>query len=122
MERLQRGELEAQVMDVLWQATAPMTPREVQEEITSTKRPLAYTTVMTVLVRLRDKGMVSREVSGRGFAYSPVTSRDEWSAQRMREMLEASGDPTLTLSHFVGTMNAREVSILRRSLDARRKR
>ena len=122
MERLPRGELEAQVMDVLWNADTPMTPREVHAQVTTPKRRLAYTTVMTILVRLWNKGMLDREASGRGFAYSPVASRDAWSAQRMRELLESSGDPLLTLNHFVESMSTKEASQLRRSLDARRKR
>lgn len=120
MERRPRGELEAEVMNVLWSSDDWMTPREVQESVSSTRRPLAYTTVMTILVRLLQKGMLQREESGRGFAYRAVAGRDEWSAQRMHEVLAQSSDPRLTLNHFVESMTPKEARLLRRSLDERR--
>ena len=122
MKRLPRGELEAQVMNALWDSDDWLTPREVHEAITTRRRPLAYTTVMTILVRLWGKGMLDRQASGRAFAYRPVASRDEWAAQRMHEFLDASGDPLLTLNHFVDSISAREATQLKRMLEARRKR
>ena len=122
MKRLPRGELEAQVMNLLWATEAWMTPGEVHKEITSPRRPLAYTTVTTILVRLWAKGMLEREQSGRAFAYRPVVSRDEWAAQRMQEILEASGDRRVTLNHFVDSISAREATQLRKVLDERKKR
>jgi BlaI family transcriptional regulator, penicillinase repressor len=122
MKRLPRGELEAQVMEVLWDTDGWMKPSEVHTAITTARRPLAYTTVMTILVRLWNKGMLTRRPAGRAFEYQPVASRDEWAAQRMHEFLESSGDRSLTLNHFVDSISAREATQLRRVLDARRKR
>jgi len=122
VKRLPRGQLEAQVMDALWDADGWMTPRDVHVAITTARRPLAYTTVMTILVRLWNKGMLERQSAGRAFAYRPVASRDEWAAQRMHDMLEGSGDPLLTLNHFVDSITAKEATQLRRVLDARRSR
>lgn len=122
MKRLARGELEAQVMDALWDADGWMTPRDVHVAITTARRPLAYTTVMTILVRLWNKGMLERQSAGRAFAYRPVASRDEWAAQRMHDMLESSGDRLLTLNHFVDSISATEATQLRRVLDTRKKR
>jgi len=122
VKRLPRGELEAQVMDVLWSVDGWMTPGEVHHEITTPRRPLAYSTVTTILVRLWGKGMLERAAAGRAFAYRPVASRDEWAAQRMQQILEASGDWRVTLNNFVDSISAREISQLRRVLDARRKR
>ena len=58
------GELERSVMNVLWDAAAPLTVREVLDGLGD--RDLAYTTVMTVLDRLGSKEMVRRERDGRG--------------------------------------------------------
>jgi len=66
--------------------------------------------------------MLEREAAGRAFAYRPVVSRDVWAAQRMQQILEASGDRRVTLNHFVDSISAREISQLRRVLDGRRKR
>ena len=122
MKRLPRGELEAQVMDVLWDADGWTTPREVHLAITTPRRPLAYTTVMTILVRLWNKGMLERHLAGRAYGYRPIASRDEWAAQRMHDFLESSGDSLTTLNHFVDSISAREVTQLKRVLDARKKR
>lgn len=44
----------------------------------------AYTTVMTVLKRLADKGLLSRHKAGRSFAYTPTATREEFLAERVR--------------------------------------
>jgi len=120
--RVGRGELEAQVMDVLWAAPGPMTPAEVRDAVCTPRRQLAYNTVTTVLVRLWDKGMLHRRAEGRAFAYEPLIRRDEWAAQRMRELLEASGDHQSALQHFVASMSAQDASRLRKVLDGKKKR
>ena len=122
MKRRERGELEAEVMDVLWDTDAWLTPRQVHSAVTTPRRPLAYTTIMTILVRLWNKEMLERRQAGRAFAYRPVASRDEWTAERMHELLESSGNRFLTLNHFADSISAREARELRRVLDARRKR
>ncbi|MEX2253972.1 MAG: BlaI/MecI/CopY family transcriptional regulator [Acidimicrobiia bacterium] len=122
MARRGRGELEARVMDVLWAHDEPMTPRDVHSVVSTTRRPLAYTTVMTILVRLWEKRMLVREERGRAFAYRPVAGRDEWTAGRMHELLEHAGDPASALTHFVQSIDAREAAQLRRALDGRRRK
>lgn len=70
------GPLEARVMAVLW-SRGVSTAREVLETINQRgARPLAYTTVNTILVRLRDKGYAIRNARGRQFAYSAAHDRD----------------------------------------------
>ena len=119
-ERLPRGELEALVMGVLWDHDEPLTPGDVHDLIEQ-QHPLAYTTVMTILVRLWRKDLAEREPKGRAFAYRPVYSRDEWAAERMQEFLAEAGDRSAALSHFVSSMNGRELGQLRKVLDRRRR-
>ena len=109
-------------MDVLWDAAGPMTPRDVQSAVSTPRRPLAYTTVMTILVRLWEKGMLDRQGAGRAYAYRPVASREDWTARRMHELLEASGNSSAALLGFVNSISAREAAELRRALDQRGKR
>jgi predicted transcriptional regulator len=114
--RLGRGELEARVMDALWSSSEWMTPADVRAVLK--RRPaLAYTTVMTILVRLWEKGMVERRREGRAYAYRPISSRDEWVALRMREMLDDAGNRAAALGHFVAEIDRAEVRQLRRLLD-----
>lgn len=108
-------------MDVLWDQDGWLTPGDVHE-ITERHHPLAYTTVMTILVRLWNKRMVDRRQHGRAFEYHPTATRDEWAALRMREFLAAAGDRSAALSHFVSTMSPKELVALRRVMDRRRRR
>jgi predicted transcriptional regulator len=67
------GPLEAEVMQVLWASDAALSVRAVLDELNRDRSSaLAYTTVMTVLVRLAEKGIVLRERNGRGFDYQPT--------------------------------------------------
>jgi BlaI family penicillinase repressor len=55
-------------------------------------RPLAYTTIMTVLDRLVRKGKITRRKVGRAFVYSPETSRDSMRRAAIRELLDGFFD------------------------------
>lgn len=91
------GDLEAAVMQVLWDRDSPATVRDVLGSL-RTPRALAYTTVMTVLDNLHRKGEVAREMSGRAWVYRPVRSRAEHSAALLQDVLRAGGD--LSLIHI----------------------
>jgi len=60
--------------------------------IVSQTRPLAYTTIMTVLDRLVRKGRLTRRKSGRAFLYAPQDSRDSLRRAAVRELLEGFFD------------------------------
>lgn len=99
-KKLASGELEHRVLEILWSHDHPMTAREVHD-VLSTDRTLAYTTPMTILVRLHDKGLLLRDRSGRAYTYRPVRGRDESAADRMQQVLATAGDPSVALSRFV---------------------
>lgn len=122
MKRLPRGELESRVMNVLWDASGPLTSRDVHAAVATPRRPLAVTTVTTILVRLWEKGMLDRELVGRGYSYRAATSREDWTVQRMNELLDASTDRRAALQQFVHSISGREASTLQRLLDERRRR
>lgn len=113
MRRL--GELEATVMDVLWRASEPMLVREVLDEIAK-ERSLAYTTVMTVLDNLHRKEWVVREMEGRAYHYRATTSREEATAQALRDVLDSASDPESVLLHFAQSVSEEESEVLRRAL------
>lgn len=116
-KKLPSGELENQVLEILWSDDRPMTPREVHD-VLSVHRKLAYTTPMTILVRLWEKGLLVRERSGRAFAYRPVLSRDESAAARMRQVLATAGDHSVALSRFVESLPKKERVQLQKALQA----
>jgi predicted transcriptional regulator len=107
--------LEAAVMDVLWDSGAWLSPGQVLETLHE-RRPLAYTTVMTVLVRLWKKERVERRRRGRAYEYRPLQTREEFAAARMDEALRAARDQSLALAHFVDTLQDDERAELRRRL------
>lgn len=114
MKRL--GQLEAQVMDLLWSADGPRSVREVLEALPQ-GRSRAYTTVMTVLDHLHRKGFVERERVGRAWHYRPARSREAHTAGLMEEALETGGDRTAALMHFVEQLPPEEAARLRALLD-----
>ena len=81
-----RGELEQQVMVLLWRAGEPLTVAEVQE-LLSRDRDLAYTTVMTVLDRLAKKYLARRERRGRAWCYEPADPQPVVLAREMADLL-----------------------------------
>ena len=112
------GTLEAAVMDVLWSADGPLTVSEVLDRMPA-QRPLAYTTVMTVLTNLHRKGMTDREPAGRAFSYRPTLSRLAAATASLREVLDASDDPQSVLLHFAETATEEESAVLRDALARR---
>jgi predicted transcriptional regulator len=65
--------------------------KEVQR-IVAQSRPLAYTTIMTVLDRLVRKGRLARQKVGRAFVYTPQATRDAMRRLAVRELLEGFFD------------------------------
>lgn len=71
------GGLESAVMDHLWDS-GESSVREVAEALRGTPRraDVAYTTIMTVMGRLADKGLLTRRMDGRQYRYRPAVSRE----------------------------------------------
>jgi len=94
------GELESAIMDVMWAADRPYVVREVRERI-HYDRPVAYTTVMTVMCILYRKGVLRREKYGRAWRYWPTETREEHDARLMVEVLHSGGDRFVTIRRFL---------------------
>ena len=120
-KRLPMGALEGAVMEVLWNDGGWLIPAEVHAKLPA-EWDLGYTTVMTTLARLYKKGRLERQKDGRAFAYHPTTSRAEWAATRMDELLSVTGDRSSTLAHFLERLDDSDRSQLRRILADRAKR
>jgi predicted transcriptional regulator len=79
------------------------TVHEIRDALNaSSDKERAYTTVMTVLTRLADKGMLERHREGRSDRYVPAFARDEYlearAADDVETLLAAYGD--VALAHF----------------------
>lgn len=109
------GTLEAEILSVLWQRGEWLSSPEVHEKLVA-KRPLAYTTVSTVLIRLWQKGHLERVRDGRSFAYRTVQTKEQHAAERMAGMLADLDDRPRALSWFLDLLDAEERAQLRRVL------
>lgn len=109
-----RGDLEQQVFATLVAGERPMTTGEVREALAD---GLAYTTVMTVLARMHAKGRVTRERSGRSYAYTAVDDEAELAALQINRLLDAHGDRAAVLTRFAGELSDDESRLLRSVLD-----
>ena len=106
------GELESAIMDVVWASDRPCLVREVRERLCYS-RPLAYTTVMTVMGILHGKGVLHREKFGRAWRYWPAETREEHDARLMAEVLRSGGNHRITMLTFVERANDEEREALR---------
>ncbi|MEU3795384.1 BlaI/MecI/CopY family transcriptional regulator [Streptomyces fructofermentans] len=98
------GELEDSVMTRVWKWNRPVTVREVLEDLQQ-ERTIAYTTVMTVLDNLHQKGWVRREAEGRAYRYEAVSTRAAYSAALMNEAWSQSDNQAAALVAFFGMMS-----------------
>jgi predicted transcriptional regulator len=118
------GELEAVIMQRVWDHGRPVTVRELFDELVL-QRAIAYTTVMTTMDNLHRKGWLARAKEGKAYRYTATASREEYSARLMREALDDGGDTQAVLTHFVAQMDGEESEVLRtvvRALADRRPR
>lgn len=111
-------------MDVVW--TRKLTSFCVTDvlQVLERKRVIAYTTVMTTLSRLYDKGLLVRERDGKRYVYSPRISRQQFLESTAREVLDGSVDePTALalLAEKVSEASAEELDDLEALIRERRK-
>jgi predicted transcriptional regulator len=109
------GDLEAVIMDRVWERDGPVTVRELFDELAA-ERTIAYTTVMSTMDNLHRKGWLDRAKEGKAYRYTATASRAEYSARLMREALVDGGDAEVVLSHFVAQIGSGESEALRSAL------
>src|SRR5215470_16619316 len=117
----QFGELEAVIMDRLWEWGRPALVREVVDDL-GRDRSIAYTTVMTVMENLHRKGWLRRQRDGRAWRYEPTGSRSGYTAALMSEALATNPDRRTALAHFVLQMSPHDAALLQQALDQARGR
>lgn len=90
---------EVEVMQVLWEKGSA-TVAEVRDALAD---EMAYTTVLTVLRRLEEKGYVSHEEEGRAHRYYPAVERQQVRESALERLTRRlfQGSPELLLTHLV---------------------
>jgi predicted transcriptional regulator len=85
---LRLHDLEAAIMDVVWSRQMSLFAVSDVLAVLEQKRDIAYTTVMTTVVRLYDKGLLAREREGRRYLYTPKLTREQFLESTARHVLE----------------------------------
>jgi len=115
--------LEAEIMQLVWEK-GKATVRDVYEAMRST-RSIAYTTVMTVLAKLAEKGIVERSQKGRAYVYRPKVSRKEAAQRSVDKLLHKFFDdsPRSLVAHLidVDAISPDELSSLQQLLNSKQK-
>ncbi|WP_210414746.1 BlaI/MecI/CopY family transcriptional regulator [Microlunatus elymi] len=115
-----RGQLEADVMRLLWDADAPRTAKELQAGFEGSAP--AVTTVLTVLDRLRRKGLVTRSDAKTNITFTATRSESDHAVENMLQSLETTGDRQAVLLRFAGDLDRADAELLRRALEGRDRR
>jgi predicted transcriptional regulator len=119
------GPLEAEIMDVVWDE-GEVTVRDVHGSLNA-KRPIAYTTVMTTLGRLTDKGLLRRVEAQPAHRFSALLTREQYARSTVKSVVDwlVSHFPDPAVSYFVDRVEAedeRVIERLREAIEQRRAR
>ena len=106
------GPLESELLHALWERGSAT----VRELIDERETALAYTTVMTTLDRLHEKGVLDRVADGRAFRYRPRQTEEEFNraalGRDIQELLGSAAEPTAPISFLVDTVTEHDRALL----------
>ena len=114
------SDAELDVLKALWEH-GPATVRQVEARLRRRKRRWAYTTVLTLLSRLREKGYVASDTTGTAHVFRPAVSRDQLLRHGLSELADRICDGTASpLVHALvkgRRFSADEIAHFRKLLD-----
>lgn len=111
---LRLHELEAAIMNVVWSKRLVSFAVGDVLTILEKQRDIAYTTVMTTVVRLHEKGLLSRERDGRRYLYSPKLTREQFLESTARTVLDGAVDSHQAMAMLVEKVSEASASDLDR--------
>lgn len=119
------GELETEIMTVVWER-GEVSVQDVKDAL-DPNRPLAYTTVMTVMSRLAEKGILNRRKDGRAYVYSPAASQKSTAGSMLRALVQslyhgATGEAIAHLLEEETDVDDAELDRLEKLIEAKRKK
>jgi predicted transcriptional regulator len=119
------GNLETDVMGVVWEL-GRASVQDVKDNL-EPRRKLAYTTVMTVMSRLAEKGMLKRQKEGRAYVYTPAASREKVAGSLLRSMVNelydgATGQAVAQLLNTDAKVDDDELERLERLIRSKREK
>ena len=109
-----QGQLEAQVLDALWNADAEVTSQQLMDAL---GEGIALTSLLTVLSRLTDKDLVARRSGeGRSLLFKAAVSREQYAADQLLKIIGSTENPALAFAHFAKGLDKKALQALRDSL------
>ncbi len=95
------GELESEIMAVVWDQKEAISVKTVTD-ILQRKRKIAYTTIMTIMGRLVEKGLLKRKPLGKAYAYQAAYSKDKFLTKVTRQIINnfVSSFGEVAIAHF----------------------
>jgi predicted transcriptional regulator len=115
-------EAELEVLHVLWE-DGPSSVRHVMERLAKFK-PRAYTSVMSLMTVMTDKGLLRRSPQGRAFVYEPAVKREQALGGMVADLVQRAfrGSASALVAHLVGRTSRTELEQIRRTIDAYREK
>ena len=118
-------ELELEILKILWEE-APLPVREVRARLESrADRPLAHSTVITMLNIMYDKGFLKRKKDGKSFLFSPKVKKDRVTGGMMGDLLSRAfnGSPSAMVLNLLETtdVDADELAEIRKLISRKSK-
>ena len=118
-------ELELEILKILWEE-APLPVREVRARLESrADRPLAHSTVITMLNIMYDKGFLKRKKDGKSFLFSPKVKKDRVTGGMMGDLLSRAfnGSPAAMVLNLLETtdVDADELAEIRKLISRKTK-
>ncbi|NBQ93526.1 MAG: hypothetical protein EBU06_06315 [Micrococcales bacterium] len=116
-----QGELEAQVLDAIWDleesGASNLSSAEILKAFSGSKE-IALTTLLTVLSRLADKGLVVRDkVDGKSLVFRSAKSRNEATVEALLNLVGEAENPEVVVANFLGALPKKLRGILVSELD-----
>ena len=116
------GPLETEIMQIIWQDERS-TVKKVHRKL-SQHRDIAYTTVMTTMSRLAEKGVLSRHREGLAYVYAPAITEDDFVTMVVQQVLDGLLDDYSETAidymvDYLARRNPSELKRLQKALQAR---
>ena len=116
MSKRKQGELESAIMGCLWDRPEGLSSNQILALLGDDE--LAITTVLTVLSRLSDKGLLlKKQEGGRKLLFIATKTREAHTASLLLDAMQDSTNPALVFSHFASSLSADQLQKLKAVLD-----
>ena len=116
MSKRKQGELESAIMGCLWDRPEGLSSNQILALLGDDE--LAITTVLTVLSRLGNKGLlIKRQEAGRKLLFIATKTSEAHTASLLLDAMQDSTNPALVFSHFASLLSADQLQKLKAVLD-----